>query len=89
MNDYCKYKCTGGNVTVAGESYGSKTLTGGEYTLIATLPTNYRTSRESFNKGSALGGSAGILARASTDGSIYVYASIDSSYWQYNITFPL
>ena len=91
MNDdnTCKYTSVGGNVTVFGESYGSISLTGGEYNYIATLPEGVRPDFEVLEKGNALGGNAGIMSRISPNGDVYVYASIDATYWSYKTTFPL
>lgn len=86
-----KYRCKNGYVTVVGTSYGDLKLTVGDYTLLGTLPVEYRPAYPIPMVYHKVGGDpSGQSGFVDNDGTVRLYAKVDYvDYWAFSVTYPL
>lgn len=86
-----KYRCKNGYVTVVGASYGDLKLTVGDYTLLGTLPVEYRPAYPIPMVYHKVGGDpSGQSGFVDNDGTVRLYAKVDYvDYWAFAVTYPI
>lgn len=83
---YCEKN---GVVFLYGESYGTKNLTVGDYTLVGTLPQNLRPTKRIMIASDLFGG-GNCTGLIDEKGGIYIYTTVENaSYWRLSGSFPL
>lgn len=83
---YCEKN---GVVFVYGESYGTKALTVGDYTLLGTLPQNLKPAKRIMIASDLFGG-GNCTGLIDEKGGIYIYTTVENaSYWRLSGSFPL
>ena len=92
LNDYISYKKQNGIVFVVGNGQGSCEIGDGEYTLVGTLPENFRPQKYFYFAWTGIGGDMNNQsARIETDGkiSLYLPSGKTRTSWAFIISFPV
>lgn len=82
------YKEKNGYIFIVGES-SSVEISANAYTKVATLPEGKRPDKNIPFIADCAGGSAAIFGRITTDGSIKLYSSLKTTYWNFSVIFPV
>ena len=91
LNDYISYKKQNGIVFVVGNGQGSCEIGDGEYTLVGTLPENFRPQKYFYFAWTGIGGDMNNQsARIETNGNISLYLPSGQSRtsWAFITSFP-
>ena len=83
--DYCKAKRIGNVVEIWGTA--SDYSIGRSYKDLTTLPPAFRPSHYIHGTGNSVGGNTEVLVHITTAGAVQLYASADTTFWEYDITY--
>lgn len=85
---YCRARLKNGYVTISGYSGGDLDIPSKQFFELATLPEEYRPTREFYFSVPSLGGTAEIMGSVTRSGNVRLYSDTATNYWTYSFTYP-